>query len=500
MDQKNKVDFGQPQRQSRVAILLVIFKTIKIIFRQAVFPFLIFFVLGRKSGNSFGTKIIILICVISTISMIYSIIKYYKSYFYIKGKELFITTGVLEKKMVSIPIERIQNVNFEQNIIHKIFKVKKVKIDSAGTEKQEFELAALKDEQAEELRDFLLKEKSDEKIQNEFGGEIDRIEQKENKILSLGLTDLIKAGLFENHLRSGGLIFVAMWWIYSNLQEVGVNAEDYVDDINPGVSYNITLFVTGLILFILVSVLISLIRTILGNYNLNFTRIFNGFKINKGLFNTVTISALDHKIQTLSWSDNLLKKITGIFDLKLKQASTKEVETKQSILVPGCSIEHINKAIEFLYPGQDINQMQMNKVHPSYLTRNYIISFVFSAVIIFLGFIFETNFTIYIGVGFLILLPYMSWLSYKKLSYGYNKDMILLKGGAFGDKNVLTPIYKIQSISKRQNFIQRRRGLASLVLYNASGAETIPHISETEADTIYNIFLKKVEQDQRKWM
>ncbi|MFM2394574.1 MAG: hypothetical protein RLZZ546_2556, partial [Bacteroidota bacterium] len=228
--QKNNFDFQSPQRQSKVAILLVIFKTIKIIFRQAVFPFLVFFVLGRKSGNSLGSKIIILICVISFISMIYSIIKYYKSFFYLKGKELFITSGVLSKKMVSIPIDRIQNVNFEQNLIHKFFKVKKVKIDSAGTEKQEFELAALEDGKAEALRDFLLKEKSNEKISTANEQVKSIVETSENKILSLSIGDLLKAGLFENHLKSGGLIFVALWWVYSNLQDIGVNAEDYVED------------------------------------------------------------------------------------------------------------------------------------------------------------------------------------------------------------------------------------------------------------------------------
>jgi putative membrane protein len=195
-----------------------------------------------------------------------------------------------------------------------------------------------------------------------------------------------------------------------------------------------------------------------------------------------------------------LKKIIGIFDLKLKQASTKEVETKQSILVPGCNITHIDKVIDFLYPGQNIDEIELKKVHPSYLTRNYIITAVLTSIVVILGIIFQTNFTIYIGLLLGALLTFMSWLSYRKLSYGFNQDLILLKGGAFGDKNILTPIYKIQSIERKQSPFQRRKGLASIVLYNASGSETIPHIPVEEANHIYNNFLMKVELDTRKWM
>ena len=84
--------------------------------------------------------------------------------------------------------------------------------------------------------------------------------------------------------------------------------------------------------------------------------------------------------------------------------------------------------------------------------------------------------------------------------YGFNHEMIIIKGGTFGDKTTLFPIYKLQSAALKQNIYQRRRELASLVLYTASGGTSIPYIKRDTAEQILDYVLYKVEVDVRKWM
>ena len=495
MNPNNIYDFTLAHRQSPVAILLVVFKTLRVVIKQVFLPFLFFVLLGKK-GNDFGTYFVVFACVISGLSMIYSIINYYRSYFHIVGNELIVISGIIGRNKLSIPLERIQTINFEQNIIHRIFGVKSLKIDTAGSNEKEFELSALDDEKAEALRFVLLSKRS---VSENHDILIQDIRKNEIRIMSMTPGELIRAGLFENHFKSGALIFVFFWWIYANLQEIGINAEDYIKKV-PDIGYSIRIFLFAILLFLIISVIISLVRTVINYYGLGFFRINRGFKINYGLLNTKSISAMDHKIQSIAWTDNLLKKTVGINDLKLRQAGSKEVNTKDAITIPGCTKDHILQVSNFLYPDLDIESMPITKVDVSFYIRNLLFSILLPLPFIATSLYFGSYISAVIGAIVMIYFIVMAKLGYQKLGYGYNKELLKLKGGAFGDKNIISPIFKTQSIEIKQNPFQRRKNLVNIIVYNASGSETIPFIKEQEANLILNYFIHKAETDHRNWM
>jgi putative membrane protein len=489
------MNFDTPQRQSPVAILLVVSKAFFNIIKQ-LWPVLLLFYLGKSSSN-FNNYIIYGVIVISIISAIYSIINYFRTHYTVINNELTLTSGILSSKKITIPADRIQSINLEQNIIHRLFNVQRLKIDTAGSTEKEVEISALNIQTAEALRNILLKNKSIVNVQTD----IPKVSALplEKEILKLSLGNLIKVGFLENHIKSGWIIFVFAWWIYTNLQEVGIDPDTYIEQYSA-LLYGITILVSFVLLFMVVSVLISLIRTVVKYFNLKLVRSQKGFRITYGLLNTQILSAQDHKIQTVTWSDNLLKRIFKIFDLKLKQASSKEIDTKEAIQIPGCNINQIDAVLSYLYP-KDINKkIVMSKVHQSYLNRAIVISALIALAPLITGVILHTPYIIFIGVFLSLYLPLVSYLKFRKLSYGYNDELIRIQGGVFGDKNIVTPIYKIQAIEKTQSPFERKRGLASIQLYNASGKESIPFIPEPIANKIINTFLKKVETDKRKWM
>lgn len=495
MSQNSKIDFTIPSRQSPVAILLVISKAFFNIIKQ-LWPILLLFYFGKNSSG-FHSYILYFVIGASVISAIYSILNYFRTYFFVVNNELTLTSGILSSKKVTIPADRIQSINLEQNIIHKLFNVQRLKIDTAGSVEKEVEIAALNIHTAEALRNILLSNRTSTKISVDATKPVYPLKEKE--ILKLSLANLIKVGFLENHIKSGWIIFVFGWWIYTNLQEVGIDADDYIEQYSA-LLYGLTILAGFITLFVVVSVLISLIRTVVKYYDMKLVRTDKGFKITHGLFNSQTVSALDHKIQTVSWSDNLLKRLFKIFDLKLKQASSKEIDTKQAIQIPGCNVEQIEAVLLFLYPKDIKKEITLKKVHPSYLNRAIFFSVAFALLPLIVGIIANLTYVIVAGAFLLIYLPGVSYLKFKKLAYGFNEELIRIHGGVFGDKNIVTPIFKIQAIEKTQSPFERSRNLASLKVYNASGSESIPFINENIADEIMNIFLKKVEVDQRSWM
>lgn len=185
MSQSPQYDFSTPQRQSTVAILLVVFKTLRVLFRQIALPFLVFVFMGKKSSD-FGTYFVIFISGISLVSMIYSIINHFRSYYYISHDELIVHSGILGKKKLSIPLERIQSINFEQNLIHRLFRVKKLKLDTAGTGEKEMELAAIDSDKAEALRSLLIHRSHTIPVAVAYSAKHDDL------IFQLGFVDLIR--------------------------------------------------------------------------------------------------------------------------------------------------------------------------------------------------------------------------------------------------------------------------------------------------------------------
>lgn len=239
---------------------------------------------------------------------------------------------------------------------------------------------------------------------------------------------------------------------------------------------------------------------VLLHYNLSFKRSSKGFKIQGGLITRKDTSALDHKIQVVSWSDNLLKKIFQIKDLKLKQASSIEVDQKQSITIPSCKQSHIDQVLKSLYGVQALNNIQLQKISPKYLIRrNLILSLVFAIPIVALTYFDQYRQLTAVTVIYILLFIY-NYLSYKKKSFGYNRHMLMIKSGSYGDQMTVLPIYKIQSVAKSQTPYQRRNQLANLIVTTASGKLRIPYIPNQIVDQMINFFLMLIETNRKPWM
>ncbi len=492
--------FNTPTRQSLVAILMIVLKTYRILIRS-IWPFLLLFIIkGEGSGKNYW---LIFIIVAALIGMIYSIINYFRYYFYLEKDELIIESGVIKRSKLNVPFDRIQTINFEQNIVHRIFNVVRLKIDTAGSAKAEFQFQAIDSETANQLRDILLsKRKSTPKDLEEDTSQNKEItETKFKSIMQLSLIDLIKAGAVENHLKSGGIILAFMYWTWQSLDDAKINIEDEVETtVMSTIGTGLYLVMVLIVLFIVLSFIVSLVKMVITNYDLKFLRSRNGFKINAGLFTKKDTSALDHKIQVISWGDNPLKKLMGIKDLRLKQASSIVINRKSSIRVPSCSEEHINLVRDTLYGKESFDNIEYSPIDKRYFYRNGgIMTLIFTiGVSLLVYFNQPIQATIFGIVGIFAVLTF--YLSYRKKRYGFNNEMLVIRGGAYGDKTEMLPIYKIQTLSKKQTPYQRRNDLANLVIHTAAGKVAIPYINEDLVREIMDEFLYLIEVDRRKWM
>lgn len=439
------------------------------------------------------------ILILSGASSLFAIASYFKYYFHIEEDELIVNKGIFQKKKTSIPFERIQTVNLEQNIFHQILNVYKVVVDTAGSSKEEFVFDALKKEEAEALRTYIL-----EKKEEQFSGHYDEIRDQptfgnEKVILTIGLSKLLKIGITENHFKSFGLILAFGYWIYENLSEIGFDLVDnYGNEIKDKSTLGFVVF-WGVFFFI-ISFGVSLIRTVLTHFNLTFGRTQNGFIVRQGLLTKSNVSALDQKIQMLVFSDSILKKLLGYKDMFFKQASSIEVQNKKSIKIPGCTEYHIGLVTNELYNNENLDNLIYFPVEKDYLYRVWMYEFLATIILVSIGIILKQPVTIFLVTSVGLYLMSAMYFHYKKTRYGFNHEMIRINGGTFGDKATILPIHKIQAVKLRQSPYQHRKNLATIVLYTASGGTAIPYVKLDLAQKIADYFLYRIEKDRRKWM
>jgi uncharacterized membrane protein YdbT with pleckstrin-like domain len=96
----------------------------------------VFVVLGILTDNT-GTGVVLAV-VIAGLTLVIGYVRRIATKYLITTQRLRISKGILRKKVQETRLERVQNVNYEQGVIDRIFRVGTVDFDTAGTDDSEF--------------------------------------------------------------------------------------------------------------------------------------------------------------------------------------------------------------------------------------------------------------------------------------------------------------------------------------------------------------------------
>ena len=96
----------------------------------------VFVILGILADNT-GTGVVIAV-VIAGLTLVIGYLRRIATKYLITTQRLRISKGILRKKVQETRLERVQNVNYEQGVIDRVFRVGTVDFDTAGTDDSEF--------------------------------------------------------------------------------------------------------------------------------------------------------------------------------------------------------------------------------------------------------------------------------------------------------------------------------------------------------------------------
>ena len=501
-----KNNFDTPMRQSFVAIIMILYRIYAKVIKQFWYLLIPFFV-GRRGSSQ---MLIYGLAALSIVLAVYSLLDFFRYKFHIEGTDLVIEKGVFSKKRIVIPFDRIQSINFKQNIIHQIFNVVGLEIDTAGTNKKEFDFHAISKNTGKNLRDYIF---ANRKAVQSTKPEVNVAENTPKiiqNVLRLEIADLIKIGLTQNHFKSLFLALFSLYWIIEQLKNAGLNIDKYTKVTEENIlSLSLYLLVSLSIFAIVFLIIVSVTRNVFRYYNLVLNRIPHGFKLEYGLFNRNEISVMDNKMQVVKWSDNLLRKALGLFTIHIKLASSVAVKQRKSILIPGIKRSDISRILSFYFTEDTLKNISYYAVDKYYLIRRIMIVIVTYAVgtggLFWYIKVSNNNFQeskdVFVVLTIsLVYFIFTSILKYKKMKYGFNNEVIRIDSGIFGNKHSMYTIYKLQGVEITQSPVQIRKNLANLVLFSGAGNETIRYINKQTAEKIRDFILYRIETDKREWM
>jgi putative membrane protein len=497
------------QKVQRLALLSLVYKFLRLAPQYAI-P--IYFVYSADSGENF---LMLAISALVGIVILPSILlgHYYFTYKFAEH-DLIINSGVVARKQRNIPYSRIQNINIQQNILHRLLGLAQVKVETAGDSETEGILDAVTSSGAKRIKQKLesLRTNSNNSEKNipkdiEINIPDENLEIPEKLRFSLNIKDLIKYGM----MRFRPVAFLAIAWIFSIGQQFmffdnkaydkfGNDLEDYIS--NQSVSLNLGEYTFWIIIIILLMLIFSWLFDILLTINQ-----FYKFKMeeSKGKLNTEYGFLTKHsasiplkKLQLITVFTNFFRERFGFYGFSIQTAGFGAGGRKKpEVAVPFASRERIvelaMKVLPFSWPEQFEN------VSKKHIRRFFIRQMISLCFLLGIAFGFIQKWEIFYFLTLLIPMFYYSYLRWKNLAYYFSVENIIVKKGVFFRKMNVMPISKLQTLHISRSVFQRILGLSSIYVDSAaatgSGDVTIPDIPFEMAGDLMRKISKSFHND-----
>ncbi len=493
------IGFSEFSRQSSKGIIVIYGNLLINILKKTWVIFLLLITRISKFTHLNKTYLIVAIIGLFIFLLIRSYLLFRNFQFKIEGSNFILKKGIFSKKNTSISFDRIQNINFSQNLIQQIINVYEVSLETAGSNKTEISIKALSLEEAKALKERISTKNSNEETKEEII----------YPLLNIDTKSLLKVGFSENHLQSLLLFLGVLLGFYQQLEDIFksfINEDTLKNYLKESREFIFgSLFIVGTLLFLLVIIAIisSFIRIILFHFNLRFFIKHDAFEIKQGLINKKMIVLKKGKVQSITISTNPLKRRLGISYVVFKQAISGKVKKKKEKLIKivGCKDFQLEKIKDTLFKTSEFINSEKEYPHAYYKFRTVLKKILWVLLInVFLLFIFNGLQFLYFN---LILIPLFLFIAYKKIKktfFKVSENLILVGNGAIETHYTYLEIFKIQNIKLKQTIFQKRRNITDIVLQTASGKIKIPCVPYNRAMNIYNYMLYKVEKSTEKWM
>lgn len=389
-------------------------------------------------------------------------------------------TGVISRNERFLPADRIQAIDFQEDVIHRLLGVVEVKIESAAGagEGADIRLEAVSRASAEQLRTALLQRRPEQEERQIGGAHQSAAAPDEALIARVPHSRLLLAGATSGRVGPAlGLVFAAIQFGDDILPG---DLEQWMFDSVPAPTAPV---VAGAVLVgALLAWTLAIVSTLLTFGNFELRRVGNRLQATYGLLERRRVSIPLNRIQAITISVGLLRQPFGLAAIRAESAGYGKDTAESGVLMPLLTRQEIFPFLERACPAYavDLDGVRFGRP-PRRAMRRYLMAPVWAVLLV-------TVVTLLVALiidarsdrlawysGLLPLIAavpaaLLGWLRYRDDGWWIGPaGTVVIRGRPLDRVTVITTARRIQHRTLASNPLQRRAGLVSFSAAVASG-------------------------------
>ena len=443
--------------------------------------------------NGLGS-VVAIVAVAALIGLAFAFLIWWRFRYTVGAGEIVIESGLINRQRRVIPYDRVQDIAIERRLLARLFGTAKVKIETGGSAADEGNLDMIALADAYALRDVIRRGHSEAPPP---------VSVEEPVLFELRLGQLLYSGLYNFSL----LFLAAIFAVLQYLEQFGLfDMEAWFTPENATaaagyLSLRLTLVLIPLLLILgLVS---GVVRTVARDFGFRLTRTQAGLRRRRGLFTLSEVVIPVRRTQVALIESGPIARQLGWYSLSFQTLGADQKEGGVQVAAPFARMEQILPILaEAGYPTPPAREL-FARVPRRALVRWAGPWLLLGAAVAASALLVEPR----AGVAAALLLAFslFSALRWRKHAYALGERALFVSGGLVKRRVWIIPFEKTQTISVGQGPLQRRLGLASL-LVDTAGASSIntPEIVDLDAaeadplaDRLLGLFYRARSQQTR---
>ena len=440
--------------------------------KQFILPLLVLLFAGRGDRNDLWGLIAVGVLVAVSLA------EYFTYRYRLRGDAIVVRSGWLHRSVREIPYARIHNVNLHQSLLHRLFGVAEVRLESAGGIKPEAQMRVLRLDQAEAL-EALIRQRG--QAAGDDAQAVDALEAP--PLLAMSNAEVFRLGLISNR----GMLVVAA--AFGALAQTGDNVFGVLVERWGKVAFGwftgfagahahdsplvIGLAVASMVLAALVLVrLLSVLLAFLQYHGFTLREDDARIRVERGLLARYRSSAKRRRIQSWSLHEGVLHRWFKRRSLRVQTASGQRGDPNQQSLkelAPIAPPVHCDALIHHFLPDAGWDALDWQPLH-----RRAWLRIAVPGLLLVLA----ASAALYwrfgaTGLSVLALLPLQLWRARRiadACGHACNERLVAWRTGWLSKTWNFAEIGKIQAVRLAQSPLDRRLGMASLLLDTAGAS------------------------------
>ncbi len=467
-------NLAEPQRQSLLGLL---FGAVGLVrnFSGVNVAVLATFIFARQ----FSTVLMVALVVGLVAAVGWSALAWWKFVFSVNGDQLVVRRGVLAEERLVIPLDRIQSVSIEQTALHRVVGLVKVAVETAGASSVEFEIDAVSASVARSLQQVAqehgarhvgpVSSSSDPPPENEV-----LVSRTSNELVTASLSRLPLAGLV-------GLGSLAPFagQIVRRVESLDLTSSPFL--------LGGAATIVALVLWFL-----DVAQEIVRNWGLTISRSRVGLQRSAGMFSRTTKSTTVERIQSMTTTENVVERHLGIRRVTLRTIGSGDLH-----IIGGKAAELERLRLLVLGSRSAITADRS-------VSRWFIYKELRSVPLLIVGlvvawFVTRSPFVL-VGMTAVLWLSVRAAIRWRFLRWGFDEGKVILSTSLLARRTVEQRLVTFQQVTVLQSWLERRRGLATLVFASAENRVVVPMIGSAEAQEIRDRVLLTLATDHSPWI